>query len=45
MRELPIKLPPVRLERRGSVVREIFYFAVAFVALFGGAVLAFEVLF
>lgn len=44
MRQLPVKLPPVRLERRGSPVREVFFFLVAFGAMFGGALLALDLL-
>ena len=33
MRELPVRMPPMRLQRRGSARREIFYFAVAFAAI------------
>lgn len=40
MRGLPVQLPPMRLHRRGSVRREIFYFLVAFAAMFGGSLLA-----
>lgn len=43
MRELPVQLPPVvRLERRGSVLREIVFFLIAFAAMFGGALLALD---
>ncbi len=45
MRQLPVQLPPVRLERRGSPLREIFYFAVAFAAMFGAALLGIDLLF
>lgn len=44
MSNLPIQLPPMRLERRGSVRREIFYFVVAFAAMFGGAMLGLNLL-
>ena len=44
MRELPVRLPPMRLERRGSTVREIFYFIVAFGAMFGAALLGFDLI-
>ena len=44
MRELPVKLPPMRLERRGGPLREIFFFLVAFAAMFGGAMLGLELL-
>lgn len=45
MRELPVRLPPATLERRGGPVRELFFFIVAFAAMFGGAMLALDVLF
>ena len=41
---LPVELPPMRLERRGSARREIFYFVVAFAAMFGGAMLGLDLL-
>lgn len=44
MRELPVRLPPVTLERRGGPARELFFFLVAFAAMFGGAMLALDVL-
>ena len=44
MRSLPAQLPPMTLERRGSVRREIFYFLVAFAAMFGGAMLGINLL-
>lgn len=44
MRHLPVELPPMRLERRGSVGREIFWFLVAFAAMFGGAMLGLNLL-
>ena len=44
MRELPVRMPPMRLQRRGSARREIFYFAVAFAAMFGAAMLALDLL-
>ena len=44
MSQLPVKLPPVRLERRGSARREIFYFLVAFSAMFGGVLLGLDLL-
>ena len=40
MRELPVQLPPMRLQRRGSARREVFYFLVAFSAMFGASLLA-----
>ena len=45
MRDLPVQLPPMRLERRGSPLREIFYFMVAFAAMFGAALLGLDLLF
>lgn len=45
MSELPVGLPPMRLERRGGPWREAFYFLVAFGAMFGGALLAMNALF
>ncbi|WP_374514675.1 hypothetical protein [Brevundimonas sp.] len=45
MRELPVRLPPATLERRGGPVREVFFFLIAFAAMFGGAMLALDVLF
>ena len=44
MSRLPVELPPMTLERRGSVRREIFYFLVAFAAMFGGAMLGIDLL-
>ena len=44
MRDLPVQLPPMTLHRRGSARREIFYFLVAFSAMFGGALLALNLL-
>ncbi|MCS6627547.1 hypothetical protein N0B44_32050 [Roseibacterium beibuensis] len=45
MSRLPVELPPMTLERRGSARREIFYFLVAFAAMFGGAMLGIDALF
>jgi len=45
MTRLPVELPPMTLERRGSARREIFYFLVAFAAMFGGSMLALDLLF
>ena len=42
MRDLPVRMPPMRLERRGSPLREIFFFLVAFAAMFGGALLGLD---
>lgn len=44
MSNLPVQLPPMRLQRRGSARREIFYFLVAFSAMFGSALLALDLL-
>ena len=44
MTRLPVELPPMTLERRGSARREIFYFLVAFAAMFGGAMLGLNLL-
>ena len=45
MRDLPVRLPPsVRLERRGGPWREAVFFLIAFAAMFGGAMLAFDML-
>jgi hypothetical protein len=45
MRELPVQLPPLKLERRGGVVREVVFFLIAFTAMFGGAFLALDLIF
>lgn len=45
MSRLPVELPPMTLERRGSARRDIFYFLVAFAAMFGGAMLGLDLLF
>lgn len=42
MRQLPVQMPPMRLERRGGRLREIFYFLVAFAAMFGAALLGLD---
>lgn len=44
MSRLPVELPPMTLERRGGARREIFYFLVAFAAMFGGAMLGIDLL-
>ncbi len=44
MSELPVRLPPARLERRGGPLREIVFFLIAFAAMFGGALLGLEAL-
>ena len=45
MTKLPVELPPMTLERRGSARREVFYFVVAFAAMFGAAMLGIDLLF
>ena len=45
MTKLPVELPPMTLERRGSAGREIFFFLVAFAAMFGAAMLGIDLLF
>ncbi|NJC40426.1 hypothetical protein GGQ87_000684 [Brevundimonas alba] len=45
MRSLPVQMPPMILERRGSARREIFYFVVAFAAMFGAAMLGLNLLY
>lgn len=45
MSRLPVELPPMTLERRGSARRDVFYFLVAFAAMFGGALLGLDLLF
>lgn len=42
MRQLPVQMPPMRLERRGGKLREVFYFLVAFAAMFGAALLGLD---
>jgi hypothetical protein len=44
MRNLPVQLPPMTLERRGGRVREIFNFLLAFGAMFGAAMLGLDLL-
>jgi|GEM_PF-1078697 len=44
VRELPVQMPPMRLERRGGPLREIFFFLVAFGAMFGAALLGLDLL-
>lgn len=44
MRELPVQMPPMRLQRRGGPLREIFFFMVAFGAMFGAALLGLDLL-
>jgi len=43
MSSLPVILPPMKLQRRGSARREIFYFLTAFAAMFGAALLGLNV--
>lgn len=45
MRGLPAQLPPMTLERRGGKLRELFWFLVAFGAMFGAALLGLDLLF
>ena len=45
MRNLPVQLPPMTLERRGSPLRDIFFRLVAFAAMFGAALLGLDLLF
>ncbi len=45
MSSLPVQLPPMTLERRGGPWREIFFFLVAFAAMFGAALLSLRLLF
>lgn len=44
MRDLPVQLPPMRLQRRGSLRRDVFYGLVAFAAMFGAAMLGLDLL-
>lgn len=44
MRDLPVQLPPMTLERRGGKLRELFWFLVAFSAMFGAALLGLNLL-
>jgi hypothetical protein len=44
MRNLPVQLAPMTLERRGGKLREVFYFLVAFGAMFGGTLLGLDLL-
>ncbi len=44
MRNLPVQLPPMALERRGGKLRELFWFLVAFSAMFGAALLGLNLL-
>ncbi|WP_156459635.1 hypothetical protein [Brevundimonas sp. Root1279] len=45
MRKLGVELPPPTLHRRGGPVKEVLHFLLAFGAMFGGALLALDVLF
>jgi hypothetical protein len=45
MSNLPVQLPPMTLERRGSPLRDAFYGLVAFAAMFGAALLGLDLLF
>ena len=44
MRNLPVQLPPMTLKRRGGKLRELFWFLVAFGAMFGAALLGLDLL-
>lgn len=44
MGHLPVELPPMTPERRGGKLRELFWFLVAFGAMFGGALLGLDLL-
>jgi hypothetical protein len=44
MREPPVRLPPLKLERRGGIVREVAFFLIAFATMFGGAFLALDLI-
>lgn len=48
MRDLPVKLPDrtpaPKLDRRGGIWREALFFLIAFFAMFGGAMLGFDLL-
>ena len=44
MPRLPVELPAVKLERRGTPLREVFFFMVAFAAMFGGAMLVLDLI-
>jgi hypothetical protein len=44
VRELPVQMPPMRLERRGGPLREIVWFLIAFAAMFGAAMLGLDLL-
>lgn len=44
MRDLPVKLAAPKLKRRGGPWREAVFFLMAFLAMFGGAVLALDLI-
>lgn len=44
MRGLPVQMSPMRLERRGAPLREVFFFLVAFGAMFGAALVGLDLL-
>ncbi|WP_372706369.1 hypothetical protein [Brevundimonas sp.] len=44
MRDLPVQMPPMRELRRGVPVRDVFFFCVAFAAMFGSAMLGLDLL-
>ena len=44
MRDLPVKLEAPKLKRRGGPWREATFFLIAFLAMFGGAILALDLL-
>lgn len=44
MRELPARLPPPPVSHRGGPWREAIFFLVAFLAMFGGALLALDMM-
>ncbi len=44
MRELPARLPPPPVSQPGGPWREAIFFLVAFLAMFGGALLALDML-
>lgn len=44
MSRLPVRLPEMRLQRRGSARREAVYFLIAFVATLAGVSLALDLI-
>ena len=44
MRELPARLPPPPIVRSGGPWRDAIFFLIAFMAMFGGALLALDML-